>query len=55
MSWIIWIAGVILAVTTFEPGTLAFYVVVGLVFLVGSTFTGGHASAARADLPAAKN
>jgi hypothetical protein len=55
VSWIIWIVGSILVVVTFEPRTLAFYVVAGLVVIVGSTFSGGHAPRARADVPVAKS
>jgi hypothetical protein len=55
VAWIIWIVGSILVVITFELGTLAFYVSAGLVFIVGSTMSGGHASTARADVPVTKN
>ena len=55
MGWIIWTIGSIGVVVTFEPGTLAFYVGAGLVLIVASTISGGHASGARADVPVAKN
>ena len=55
VGWIIWTAGSIGVVVTFEPGTLAFYVGAGLVFIVAGTISSGHAAAARADVPVAKN
>jgi hypothetical protein len=50
---VIWGVGLILVATSFEPGTLPFYVSAGLVLVVGSTTSPERASDAD-DVRAAK-
>lgn len=55
MSWIIWTIGSIGVVVTFEPGTLAFFVGTGLVFIIASTTSGWDNPTAAAGTRVAKD